>query len=243
MNRAGFGIGLAAGLAMSLLHADAAPDPNIAAQQKAAAHAEWLQETAIGREAIAKRYGSCAIAKVVDHHESKPQQAVGFDGRNRDRVEITVQVSETPVALAQEKKYDKDDAVMWMPTDLMARERVPGKQGVEALGTTIPGQTYVESVGHATTVTRTVYPYASRTSGNVGVFVAESTETLDYEGGKDYNDFGAKFCGMIVLDKLADGGYEWREDTAQSPMDDIYRVENCALTEDPHNPGSFSSDC
>lgn len=244
------GLGVAIGLSMNALHADAAPDPStiareqaVVAQQKAAAHAEWLRQAAIGRQAVAQRYGSCAISSLVDHHESRQQGATPYDGKPRDQVSITLHVAETPAALAQETKYDKDDSVLWEPVSVMARERVPGQHGVNALGTTIPGQWKLDNPGHATTLTQTFYPYATRTSGNVGIFVGEEVETSDFDGQHKYTDYGAKYCGTMVLNKLTDGGYEWQVDPTAEPMDDIFLQRDCALEADPQQPGVFSSDC
>jgi hypothetical protein len=237
--------GVAVGLSMHMLTADAAPNPDAAANQRAGAHAAEMHDAAIGRRAVANRYGSCAISQVVDHHVAiAPEGVLTFgDDKLRDRIDVTVQVTETPQALQQEVKYNKDDAVVWFPVQYMARERVTQLNGSTQLGTTIPGPEVVGSSGHNISVTQPLYPYADRQSGNIALYLGEEVETNDLEGRHDYRDYGAIYCGTIALKGDGQGNLTWQADPSATALPNIYRTEDCPLIEDPLQPGAFYEQC
>jgi len=235
---------LSAGLSLALLSGDQAVH-GVTGQEriKPDAHATAMEDAAVARRAIAQRYLNCGLTKVLDFQEAGRQHNVPAD-KPRDKVKITVGVTESASAIAAMQKYDKDGDVTWMPQDLMARERVPGKRGEDALGTPIPGELVIgKGDGNATSISRYVYPYASRTKGNVGVFVTQSAETSDYKSGHVYGSFVAKYCGTMVLKTESDGERRWQIDPYAEPMDDIYKEQTCDLIEDKSQPGLYNVDC
>lgn len=61
------------------------------------------------REAIAHRFGSCAITGIT-YDTSHPTHK---EGGLRDMLTVDIAASETPAAVAAAKTYEKDDTVFW----------------------------------------------------------------------------------------------------------------------------------
>jgi hypothetical protein len=232
----------AAGLATGLLAGDQAPQVPQATEVNAIAeHAATMQQAKLAREAIAARYASCGITKVLDFQEAGAQSGAQQD-KPRDKVVVKVKVRESAAALAAMRQYDTDSTVRWHSPDMMARERTAQQSGEYALGKVIPNGSTVGTESGQITSTE-LYPYASRTQGEVGVFAVNGTETFDDQGGKYYSNFHATYCGTIVLKTLADGERQWQLDPYAEPVEDVTYNKECPIVPDASQPGASYIDC
>jgi hypothetical protein len=124
----------------------------------------------------------------------------------------------------------------------MARERVPGQRGEQALGKVIPNGSTVMA-GNGQIASTELYPYAAPTQGGVGIFAENSAETFDNDGKKYYTNFHATYCGTIVLKTLSDGERQWQIDPYAEPMDDVAIARECDLVPDKEQPNVSYVDC
>lgn len=236
---------LAAGLTATLLAGDQAPkapQPQAAVIDAAAEHAAIMEQAKLARGVIAARYASCGITKVLDFQEAGAQPGIPQD-KPRDRVVVRVNVRESADALATMQEYDTDSTVQWHGDGgMIARERTQEQSGEYALGKVIPNGA-TTGLGKGQITSTELYPYASRTQGEVGVFAVNSTETFDNEGGKYYSNFHATYCGTIVLKTLSDGERQWQIDPYAEPVGDVTFNKECPIVPDASQPGVSYIDC
>jgi hypothetical protein len=185
----GEAVGLAAITTLSLIGgANAAPTPEKPQQEE--------QSVIDSREAIAHRFGSCAIT-AVHHHDSNPTR---IQGDLRDQLDIDVILTETPPGLAAMQQYEEDDTVFW---------KQPGLVGTIVRNNS-KATPYLEQVmtdgvdGRISVIAdHNPRPFGSflprrYSEGTQAAFYAESTASTWPEDGIHQTE-GYKYCGSLVV--------------------------------------------
>lgn len=190
-----------------------------------------LQDADKAREAIAKRYGECAVKAIVNKGEDKKHPGT-------QKIDISFATSVTPDAKRYEEKYanGKKNAnmVTWTPTELMARESIPGHTGDRAMGAEIGGTPLNRTTpqGNAYDAMRSnemtfIFRPADRLSkgDKVNLYLNQDVETWDTETNHTYEDFSAHYCGTIALRGVdKDGEQIWEVDKNAPDPGDFYKT-------------------